>query len=109
MIKVSVSPTRYKVKITGHANSAPKGADILCASVSYAFYNLCQMMMELENMGMLCKAPKMKDNSGNSCLEVIPKAEYDAHVQLCFMYFSKGIEMLDAQYPEFVSLKITKV
>lgn len=109
MIKVSVSPTKYKMKITGHANSAPKGADVICASVSYAFYNLCQMMLELEAMGMLCKAPKMKDNEGNSALEVVPKAEYEAHVQLCFMYFAKGVEMLDAQYSEFVSLKITRV
>ena len=109
MVKVSVSPTRYKVKITGHAGSAEKGSDIICASVSYAFYNLCQMMLELEAMGMLCKKPKMKDNEGNSALEVIPKKEYEAHVQLCFMYFSKGIEVLDAQYPEYVSLKVTKV
>lgn len=109
MIKVSVSPTKYKMKITGHANSAPRGADVICASVSYAFYNLCQMMLELEAMGMLCNSPKMKDNEGNSALEVVPKAEYEAHVQLCFMYFAKGIEMLDSQYPEFVSLKITKV
>lgn len=109
MIKISVSPTKYKIRITGHANYADKGADILCASVSFAFYNLCQMMLEFEAMGMLCKSPVMKDNEGNSALEVIPKAEYEMQVQLAFMYFAKGMQMLDAQYPEFVSLKMTKL
>ena len=108
MIKISVAPKRYKIKIKGHAGYADKGADILCASVSFAFYNLAQVMLNFYNEGFLCKEPEMRDNEGNSVLEVIPKKEYEAHVQLCFAYFTEGINALYAQYPEFVSLKVTE-
>ena len=108
MIKISVAPKRYKVKIKGHAKYAEKGNDILCASVSFAFYNLAQVMLNLYEKGMLCKAPEMKDNEGNSTIEVMPKAEYETHVQFALAYFTAGISALDAQYPEYVKLKVTE-
>lgn len=108
MIKISVAPKRYKVKIKGHAGYGDKGTDILCASVSFAFYNLAQVMLNLHAEGMLCREPKLCDNEGNSTLEVIPKAEYEAHVQFALAYFTEGIKALDAQYPEFISLKVTE-
>ena len=108
MIKISVAPKRYKVKIKGHAGYGERGTDIICASVSFAFYNLAQVMLNLYEQGMLCKAPEMTDNEGNSRLEVIPKAEYEAHVQFALAYFTAGVSALDAQYPEFVKLKVTE-
>lgn len=108
MIKVSVMPKKYKVKVKGHAKFSEKGTDIICASVSFSFYNLSQVMLNFYQAGMLCKEPKLCDNSGNATLEVIPKAEYEAHVQLCLAYFTEGMRVLDAQYPEYVSLKVTE-
>lgn len=108
MIHITVSPKKYQVRIKGHAEYAEPGKDILCASVSYAFYNLCAMMLKFEKNGMLCKSPRMKDNPGNSFVEVVPKEIYEGNVQLCFMYFTEGLQSLMAQYPEFIDLKVLK-
>lgn len=107
MVKISVMPQKYRIKIQGHAGYGDKGTDILCASVSFAFYNLAQMMLNFYGQGMLCKEPLMKDNEGSSYIEVVPKSEYEPQVQLCFAYFTEGIAALDAQYPEFIKLKVT--
>jgi uncharacterized protein YsxB (DUF464 family) len=108
MIKISVAPKRYKVKIKGHAKFSEIGTDIICASVSFSFYNLSQVILNFYEAGMLCKEPELSDNPGNATLEVMPKAEYEAHVQLALAYFTEGMRMLDAQYPEYVSLKVTE-
>ena len=49
MITVTYRPTKRTLTIKGHANAGEKGFDIICASVSTVFYNLCQMMREYDD------------------------------------------------------------
>ena len=106
MVHITVSPKKFQLRIKGHAGFEKEGKDIICACVSYAFYNLSQVMLDYESLGMLCKAPKLKDNKGNSYLEVMPKREYESNVQIVFATVARGLEVLSAQYPEFVDFKL---
>ncbi|MBR5826834.1 MAG: ribosomal-processing cysteine protease Prp [Clostridia bacterium] len=106
MIHITVSPKKLQLRIKGHADYAEPGKDIICASVSYAFYNLCQVMTDYTELGLLCKAPKMKDCSGNSFIEVIPKKEYEKNVQIVFSVIARGLEVLATNYPEFVDFRL---
>lgn len=102
MINVQVSPKGYKVKITGHAKYADKGNDIVCAAVSFAYYNLCQMVLEFERNDKLSQDSLISDNEGDASVEAVPKKEHENEIRLAFTYFKKGIELLSAKYPEFV-------
>ena len=108
MIHITVSPKKFQLRIKGHAGYNEHGKDIICASVSYAFYNLAQVMLDYINLGLLCKAPEQKDNKGNSSLKVIPKKEYESNVQICFATIARGLEVLSLQYPEFVDFKLNE-
>ncbi|MGN1419214.1 MAG: ribosomal-processing cysteine protease Prp [Acutalibacteraceae bacterium] len=108
MIKVTYRPKKHQLKITGHANSAEKGHDLICASVSMIFYNLCQMLLEYDQEKAFAVKPKMGYTSGSAYVEVTPRDEYEAWIEHDFLYACTGIRLLEAKYPEYVYLKITE-
>lgn len=62
MIKVLITP--HKIQVTGHANTAPYGSDIVCAAVSV----LTQTLVEgLKNIA--CVSLHERVAPGNVCIE----------------------------------------
>lgn len=106
MITVTVSPNKYQLGMKGHAGYDEIGKDIICASASMVYYNLCQMMLEYDEGKAFCKKPEMQFTSGKAFLKVVPRKEYEPWIQHDFLYAVKGFQLLAAQYPEYVCLKI---
>ena len=50
MITVLVAPDR--IHVSGHANTAPKGADIVCSAVSALTLTLIRGLKEIAHMGL---------------------------------------------------------
>lgn len=108
MIHITVAPKKYQIRIKGHAHYDEPGKDIVCASCSMAFYNLAQMIHMYDAEKAFCKKPKMIYDKGKGYIEVMPREEYEPWIQHDFTYATAGFQMLAAQYPDFVDLKMTE-
>lgn len=62
MIKVKVEKDR--IRVSGHANTAPRGADIVCAAVSALTLTLIQGLREIAGMELYESV-----EAGNICIE----------------------------------------
>lgn len=62
MITVLVAPN--KIHLSGHANTAPWGSDIVCAAVSALTLTLIRGLREIARIG-LCESVE----EGNICIE----------------------------------------
>lgn len=62
MILVSVKENR--IRVSGHANTAPRGADIVCAAVSALTLTLIQGLREIAGMELYESV-----EAGNICIE----------------------------------------
>ena len=62
MIKVMITP--YKIQVTGHANTAPYGSDIVCAAVSVLTQTLIEGLKNIAYMSLYERVAP-----GNVCIE----------------------------------------
>lgn len=108
MITVKYSPSRHQLSIRGHAGAGEKGHDIVCASASMVFYNLCQMLREYDQKKAFALPLQMQDAPGNASIRVMPHTGYETWIDHDFLYALTGFRMLMAQYPDYVNLIVTK-
>lgn len=62
MIKVLITP--HKIQVTGHANTAPYGSDIVCAAVSVLTQTLIEGLKHIAYMTLYERVAP-----GNVCIE----------------------------------------
>lgn len=88
----------HAVIVQGHANYAPNGYDIICASVSTL----------LQVMGYTLEEHQEVDldftDSGFGTIEI---KEPDRNSHMLMEAFQLGIELLTEQYPEHVALEMS--
>lgn len=108
MVKVHFWQDKEKgsihMKVKGHAGTAPKGADLVCASATMLVYTVAQAMMFMNEQGYLAEKPKIKVREGKASVSVIPKEEYFAEALHTFWVAQCGAHVLSKNYPEAVSL-----
>ncbi len=63
-VVISVSLTQNRIHVSGHANTAPYGSDIVCAAVSAITLTLIKGLKEIACMGLNESA-----EPGNICIE----------------------------------------
>lgn len=108
MITVKVKAKKHSVRINGHAEYAEKGKDIVCAAVSFSFYNLANMLLDYPEQAWREKL-KMKDSkTGNASIDCVPTGEYETLIDHDFYYFLVGLTVLAEQYPEHINLVVTE-
>lgn len=98
------------LSIEGHAETAPKGEDLICAAASTLAYTAAYSMEQLSKEG------KFKDNGeffaqlepGDCLLVCTPKPEYLAVARLMLMTVLYGFYVLKEAFPEVVSVNIEK-
>lgn len=105
MITVTYRPKKRSLTIKGHANAGEKGFDIICASVSTVFYNLCQMMREYDHKAFV-KPIEMQDISGSAKLQVTPASGYETWIDHDMLYALTGFKLLAGNFPQYVNLKV---
>lgn len=90
--------------ITGHAGSAPKGQNLLCAAATALAYTAAQAAQCLYNGGLLEAAPEILLEPGNARIRAVPtKAGRDA-VHTAFWTVQSGLFVLMNNYPANLDL-----
>ena len=88
---ITVLVTPNKIHLSGHANTAPRGSDIVCAAVSALTLTLIQGLKNIAQMGLYESV-----EGGNICIEW--QTINDTGKALIDMWFL-GICGIAAEYP----------
>ena len=110
MIKVKIrthDSTRYlRLTIEGHAGSADKGHDLVCASASILAYTVAQLVQAMEHHGDLVGKPCIELNEGDA--SIILRCKDDdiyAEARHTFFVAQTGYSLLAHNFPQYVELK----
>ena len=88
----------------GHAMTAPKGEDLVCAACTMLVYTLAQAVQFLYEQDRLLEKPKMQIVDGYACIEARPKRTAEAEVLMAYWAVQAGAFVLERNYPQAVSL-----
>ncbi len=106
MTKIQMNWDKMQLVMSGHANAAEPGKDIVCAGISTLAQALQQTLMEMNverKLNWLEWAGSAV--SGNISLAAVPKEENRAEVLACYRLCVTGLRMLAESYPENVELE----
>ena len=105
MINVTVDMSKHEVTVSGHAQYAEEGKDIVCAAVSILFYTLVETLEAGHDM-LSHKNVKKTIKKGESCVSCKPLKAYEANINLIFFTIMNGIQLLADDYPENVAFTV---
>lgn len=93
--------------ITGHADYAPEGADIVCAAVSALAFNTVNAVEQFTEVPFQCEA----DMENGGYLKVLFPIEGMAaeDVQLLLEALALGLAEIAVEYESYLNLKIEEV
>ena len=105
MIEINVNMKEYCVEVKGHANSAPKGEDIICAGISALFYTLYEV---LEQNKVMLEKNSLKSimDDGNGTVFCKPKKEYEGNVQMMYLTILTGFNLMAENYPDYIKMVV---
>ena len=92
------------MKVKGHANTAPKGEDLICASATMLVYTVAQAMTFMFEQGQLKEKPKIKIREGKALVVAKPKEEFLAEVLHTYWVAQCGAHVLACNRPDAVAL-----
>lgn len=95
------------VQLTGHAETAEKGKDLVCAAASILACTIAQMALFMHAEGKLKKKPTVSLEEGNAVVAVKPKEGND-YAEALHSYFvvQVGLSLLANKYPRAVEVKM---
>ena len=92
------------MKVKGHANTAPNGEDLVCASATMLVYTVAQALTFMHEQGQLEEKPHIKIREGKAVVVARPKEDFFAEALHTFWVAQCGAHLLSKNYPEAVSL-----
>ena len=92
------------MKLTGHAEQAKKGEDIVCAAASILAYTVAQALQFMYEEGDLQKKPHSKLEEGDTIIIAKPKKDSYEEALHTFFVAQVGYHLLSHTYPQYVSL-----
>ena len=92
------------MKVRGHSRTAPKGADLICASATMLVYAVAQAASFMYEQGQLEEKPRIKIREGKAKVIVKPKEEFYAEALHTFWVAQCGAHVLSCNYPDAVRL-----
>ena len=92
------------LEFRGHAGTAPKGEDLLCAAATMVAYPAAQAVQFLQEQGKLRCSPKLQLEDGFASIVAHPKKDAEAETLLVFWVAQAGAYVLRCNYPQNVSL-----
>lgn len=105
MIKAIYYRKYNRLTIEGHANSGEQGHDLVCAGVSVLAYTLAANVGNMEANDLI-RNPVVKLDNGCAEISCEPKRKAGAFVSRIFEAVCVGFEMLDHDYPQYISYEI---
>ena len=102
MTTVEYEPGEFRLKVTGHAGSAPVGQDLVCAAVTVLIWTLCDRVTERPGYW-----PMVAQSEADATIEVRCRPER-GQVRSCIELLdtiAAGYALLAEHYPEFVRME----
>ena len=91
--------------IKGHAEAAPKGEDLICASATMLAYTVAQAVQFMYESEKLLKKPKIHIKDGEAIIIATPKEDAYAETLHTFWVAQCGVHVLAHNYPSHVKLE----
>ncbi len=104
MVRVKIDTNTLEIWMDGHANSAPKGEDLVCCAVSILIQTLCIWMEEQEKAGRL-NGLKEEIESGHVYLNPQPYGWSRRDIKTAFNVIREGLRALAEQYSNHIKLE----
>lgn len=104
MITVDVDMRTHTIEAKGHANSAPKGEDLVCAGASALLGALAATLED--NPDLFRRTPNIKVVDGLGKVSCKPKKEYLHKVSLIYLPIVYGFELMSDVYPDYITLNV---
>ena len=100
-------PSHGSIHMTlkGHADAAPKGEDLVCASATMLAYTVAQVVQFLFEQDKLKKKPKIHIKEGAATIIATPTEDAYAETLHAFWVAQCGIHVLCRNYPQCVTLE----
>ena len=105
MIQVVYHRKYNRLSVTGHAQSAEPGHDLVCASASILAYTLAASVSNMADAGQV-RQPVVNMNEGDTEISCNPRHNLKATVTLVFDTVCAGFSLLSYQYPQYISYEI---
>lgn len=100
MIRVYVDRlTTDKVEVTGHAQFAEQGSDIVCSAVSMIMYTIAN---KLDAMEKFITIEIDEEDGGYMQIEVVKS---DDETELLMDTLILGLKMIEEQYNEYIDIR----
>ena len=107
MARFYQKPSNGSIHMTlkGHAEAAPKGEDLICASATMLAYTVAQAVQFLHEQGKLKNKPKIRITDGEATIIATPTEEAYAETLHAYWVAQCGIHVLQHNYPQNVKLE----
>lgn len=105
MITVTYYREDNRVIMEGHAQSAPIGQDLVCASASMLIQTLAAFVNNMKAARQV-KCPIIKLSDGHAFIDCKAPERYKSSVTLVFDAICAGFDLLAHDYPENISYEI---
>ena len=105
MIKVNYHRGYHRVSIVGHAGSAEKGKDLICASASILAYTLAEYVKKVKAEDKV-KFDLTVLEEGDTIISCSPYYENKTEITTVFDAICRGFELLARDYPENISYEV---
>lgn len=91
--------------LRGHAGTAPRGEDLVCAGASTLVYTVAQAVRFMDLQGRLLKKPKISIRPGKATVIATPKKDAEAELLMAYWTAQCGVHVLAHNYPKNVRLE----
>lgn len=105
MIKVIFNRQFYRLTVSGHAGSGPKGHDLVCAAASAIALTLAGNVAHLEAQEAV-HGVTIKMEEGNAEIQCTPYRQHKNTVMLILQSVCMGFELLSTKYPDHISYDV---
>lgn len=90
----------YKLAMTGHCDTAPKGYDLVCAAASILCLTMAQVLEE--NTDKLTTTPNIELKDGDAKLVWKPAKKYEATLNNSLYTVVTGLRVLHHNHPDCI-------
>lgn len=106
MVKIvfSQQDDDMSISLQGHAGTAPKGEDLVCAAVTMLTYTAAQAAMDFLAADKLRREPTVSLASGDCVVTICPKETAKAEANAVWRTLLHGYQLLESSYQKAVSV-----
>lgn len=99
-VKFEFTDDRMTLRVRGHAGSAPRGEDLVCAGATMLAYTLAQNVRDKRRA--LKGRPKIQLNEGDIIIRCRPKDRYFDRIKATFEDICTGYRLMAHNFPDYI-------